>query len=377
MNFKKLIALLMLGALMACGGNDDADDPVKEDPKETPTPDPDPTPDPEPDPDPEPMTFDQLPVAPSAGDGMTWEFQADLSDDFEYTFEATTSRAEFGEGKWYNRYHDQPSGRPNDWTGPGTTIWKHENVTVADGNLRLITTRVPGETKSYPTSGGTRTGTATRLGCITSTKRVLYPVFVETRVKVANAFFASDIWMLSPDDTQEIDILEAYGAQNPRNDQDWFSRRFHISHHVFVRSPFQDYQPKDSSTWQRIDGYEYTSSDWVQIGVYWKSPTDLEYYLNGNLIKVMDNLDTVGGKDGIDPRNYTATPDPSNPGDASLRDPATRTGLSKEMDIIINAEVQSWNADAGRFPSDDEIANSPEDHVLKVDWIRVFKPVAN
>ncbi|WP_246147090.1 LamG domain-containing protein, partial [Seonamhaeicola marinus] len=305
------------------------------------------------------QSFTDIEVPANAGDGLIWEFQEDLSDDFEYEYAGEPNLATFGNGKWTNFYH-------NTWNGPGPTIWRHENVTASGGNLRLLTTRVDGETKTYGASNGNRTDKATRLGCITSTKRVKYPVFVEARVLVANAFFASDIWMLSPDDTQEIDILEAYGAQNPRNEQSWFSERFHISHHVFIRNPFQDYQPKDASTWQKVDGYPYTSSDWVRIGVYWKSPTHLEYYINGNLIKVMDNLDTVGDKHGIDPLNYT-----SPTGNA-----ADRTGLSKEMDIIINAEVQNWNAEQGRMPTDEEIANNQEDHTLKVDWIRVFKPVS-
>jgi len=299
-------------------------------------------------------------IPADAGTDKVWQLEEDISDDFEYEFAGKSTLTEFGSGKWTNFYH-------NAWDGPGTTKWVHENVTVTDGKLSLITSRVEGETKAYNGSTGTLVDKATRLGCITSTKRVKYPVYVETRVKAANAFFASDIWMLSPDDTQEIDILEAYGAQNPRNEQTWFGERFHISHHVFIRDPFADYQPKDASTWQQIDGYPFVSSDWVTIGVYWKSPTYLEYYLNGNLIKVMDNLDTVDGKDGIDPLGYTSASTPPNTSD--------RTGLNKEMDIIINAEVQDWNAEKGRMPTDEEIANYPDDHTLKIDWIRIYKPV--
>ncbi len=352
---KLLVCLTLLVTIYSCSQDSEKEnDPIVPDGKEDPK-----DPDPKEEPDPE-LTWKTIPVPAEAGTGKKWEFQEDISDDFEYEFAGENSLSEFGSGKWTNFYH-------NTWTGPGPTIWRHENVTVSDGNLRVLTTREDGETKSYGGSNGTLTDKATRLGCVTSTKRVIYPVFVEARVKVANAFFASDIWMLSPDDTQEIDILETYGAQNSRNEQQWFSERFHISHHVFIREPFLDYQPKDESTWQKIDGYPYTSSDWVRIGVYWKSPTDLEYYLNGDLIKVMDNLDNVGSKDGIDPLGYTSASAPPNTSD--------RTGLSKEMDIIINTEVQNWNAEAGRMPTDEEIANSPEDHTLKVDWIRIFKLV--
>lgn len=357
-DFMKKIAmfLALTISMYSCSQDSVVEEPEEKENKETPK-----DPEPEPEPEPEPLSWKTIPVPANSGDGKKWEFQEDISDDFEYEFAGENSLSEFGSGKWTNFYH-------NTWNGPGPTIWRHENVTVSDGNLRVLTTREDGETKSYSGSNGTLTDKATRLGCVTSTKRVIYPVFVEARVKVANAFFASDIWMLSPDDTQEIDILETYGAQNPRNEQQWFSERFHISHHVFIRDPFLDYQPKDESTWQKIDGYPYTSSDWVRIGVYWKSPTDLEYYLNGELIKVMDDLDNVGTKDGIDPLGYTSASAPPNTSD--------RTGLSKEMDIIINTEVQNWNAEAGRMPTDEEIANSPEDHTLKVDWIRIFKPVA-
>ncbi|NMH88854.1 LamG domain-containing protein [Flavivirga algicola] len=352
---KTLIYIYIIIFFISCGGNSEEIPPVTETPKEeipkeeekeeTPT---------------EETDFSKIEVPANPGDGMKWEFQADISDAFDYEYPGESKLTEFGENKWTNFYH-------NTWEGPGPTIWKHENTSVSGGNLRLKTTREPGEMKTYDTGNGDKTDKATRLGCITSTKRVKYPVFVEARVKVANAFFASDIWMLSPDDTQEIDILEAYGAQNPRNEQSWFSERLHISHHVFIRTPFQDYQPKDSSTWYKdpTGEYPFWSNDWIRIGVYWKSPTYLEYYLNGTLIKVMDNLDTVGGKDGIDPLNYTSP----------TGNPADRTGLNKEMDIIINAEVQNWNADKGRMPTDEEISNSPEEHTLKVDWIRIFKPV--
>ncbi len=362
----QILALLIVVALLAIScSSDDSNSPA-------------PMPDGGPDPDPDPPVvvedltngedkdFRTIIVPADPGDGFEWEFQEDMSDDFEYTFDGSPTQTNFGEDKWYNFYH-------NAWTGPGPTIWRHENIVVKDGNLRLITTREPGEMKQYNAfvdgMNTQLTDKATRLGCVTSTKRVIYPVYVEVRTRVANAFYASDIWMLSPDDTQEIDILEGYGAQNPRNGQEYFSTRLHISHHVFIRQPFQDYQPKDPSTWYQdpSDSTKFWSNEIIRIGVYWKSPTDLEYYLNGKLIKTMESLDNVGGKDGIDPLGYTAT----TPGDLS-----TRTGLNKEMDIIINTEVQNWNAAAGRMPTDEEIANEPEEHTMKIDWIRIMKPIA-
>lgn len=302
-----------------------------------------------------------IPIPANAGVGKIWKIQPQ-SDDFNYTYNANTSIVTFG-NKWTNFYH-------NAWDGPGPTKWKPENTAVYGGNLNIWASRLAGETKSFTIDcDGDKIVenwnlSATRAGCITSKTRVVYPVYVEARFKIANAVMASDIWMLSPDDTQEIDILEAYGGKATRND--WLAQRIHISHHVFIRSPFLDYQPTDASTWYTGPTKTYWTDKWIRLGVYWASPSRLEYYLDGQLIKVIDNLDNANGKDGIDPLNYTST---SNP-----RTAATRTGLVKEMDIIINMEDQNWNACKGRTPTDSELTNF-DNHNFTVDWVRVYKPV--
>jgi beta-agarase len=292
------------------------------------------------------------PVPASAGTGKQWQIQPQ-SDEFNYNFSATEAAATFG-SKWTNFYHNQ-------WDGPGPTKWRRENTSVAAGQLQIKATRIPGETKTYDVDlnldgiNDQYTSPATRAGCITSTTRVQYPVFVEARVKIANAVMASDVWLLSPDDTEEIDILEAYGGKASRND--WFNQRLHLSHHLFIRNPFTDYQPRDASTWYTGQGATYWADHWLRIGVNWVSPTRLEYYVNGELVKVLDKLKTENGIDGIDPWNFTGG-----------------KGITKEMDIIINMEDQNWNAAQGRQPTDAEITNA-DNHTFKVDWIRVYKPV--
>lgn len=77
----------------------------------------------------------------------------------------------------------------------------------------------------------------------------------------------------------------------------------------------------------------------------------------------------------IDPKFYTNAEELGN----TAKD--TRTGLSKEMDIIINVEDQTWRSspESGLqsetyTPIDSELANV-EDHTFRVKWIRVYKPV--
>lgn len=312
--------------------------------------------------------FARVAVPADPEPGHAWRLNEDLSDDFEYDFSPTPERTEIG-GKWVNHYFR------GGWNGPGTTNWRHENVAVTRGKLWIRATRVPGETedlqhdKDDDGQAETLTLPATRLGCITSLGEVTYPAYVEARVRIANAVLASNVWMLSGDSTQEIDILESYGGRGDDNRADWLSQRLHMSHHVFIRRPFQDYQPHDKSTWYHEPGRRakrgegYWTGRFFRIGVHWKSPTHLDYYLNGELVKTTSGLDDTGDVEGIDPRGYTK--------DASGK----RTGLNKPMRIVINMEAQDWNAVAGRQPTDEELKRK-HDHTFLVDWVRVYQPTA-
>ncbi len=388
--------------------------------------------------------FENIPIAPDPGAGRVWELQEAPSDDFNYTFDASTTRVNFGpagENKWYNTYHDLPNGQPNIFEGPGPTIWRPENLRVDGDQLHVFNTRVDGEEKNQ---FGNEYPYATRGGCMTSLTKVIYPVFVEARVTVANSTAASDVWLLSPDDTQEIDIIEAYGGagiagtvpgetttETGAGRNAFFAARVHLSHHVFVRSPFQDYQPRDFNSFWRRNGISSWGGRTIDIGVYWESPTRIEYYIDGQLVRVLDNdasasevidgsweytyptgLVTAGGETvntnlGNDGRllfntgfragfqdmtqqtcGQFATFDESCLDAAQLAsnisviDPFDYLGnnrrFTKELDIIINTEDQTFqaNANPSRSPNDNEITDMETvDQTMLVDWIRVYKPV--
>ncbi len=294
------------------------------------------------------LDYNELPVPADAGVGMIWEFQ-EISDNFEYNAPGDNKGDNFFD-KWDDFYH-------NNWAGPGLTEWKREFSYVANGHLQMWATRKPSSNKI-------------NMGCITSKTRVVYPVYIEARAKVMNSTLASDVWLLSPDDTQEIDILEAYGAdysESAQSEQSYFSKKIHISHHVFIRDPFQDYQPRDAGSW--YENGTVWNKDFHTYGVYWKNPWHLEYYIDGILVR------TVSGKDIIDPKFFTNATEPGN------TEIDTRTGLNKEMDIIINTEDQTWRSSPAsglqsetRTPTDKELENI-DNNTFKVDWIRIYKPV--
>lgn len=395
--------LLFMGALLfSCSSNEDNDTKPKDDEQidtssETPNINKEPSDDPTITPPPNPKDettnqiiseglkdFKDIPVPPSPGEGMTWEYQNYFSDDFNYDFNSS-SRVSFGvNNQWENWYH-------SNWNGPGLTQWDEDNVLVKDGNLRLITSRVPGEIKTYNNGSNKVEGKATRLGCISSNDQIVFPVYIETRAKIPNTVNACAAWLLSPDATQEIDFMEAWGAENDNRNTGngngtgrnlWES--VHLSHHVFIRNPFTDYQPKTDTHFKRSD-VKIWNDDYHRFGVYWVSPTELHYYVDGKLARSIEGMDNSNGKDGIDPKGYTGVvlKVPGKPNDGAVLDSsgkpvinlANRTGLNKPMNIIIDMEDQDWRSARGATLTDTEILNNKEDLTLKVDWIRVYKPV--
>ncbi|MBM7035375.1 LamG domain-containing protein [Vibrio ulleungensis] len=347
-----------------------------------------------------------LPVPAFVDANMEWQLQSQLSDDFNYTFTPTNNTTtEFGSGKWYNFYHNQ-------WDGPGATYWQPDHVSVDgnEGKLKLRTSRNPSTSKQDKPGVNT--------GCISSNATVQYPVFVEASVSMADISLAAAVWLLSPDDTQEIDILEAYAGNG--NGNGYFSKLIHLSHHSFIRDPFTDYQPRDRNSWWEnttsngplvqgnYDSWgEYSwnngTRQYLQIGVNWINPWHFEYFINGELVRVLyanafatkmndrweysypkvanddlviDGYQTVvtHSTDNGD-FDFAALKAASNASKVSVIDPydfQKGKGFHKAADIIINMELQSWWT---HDPTDSELLDSSGKTTMLVDWVRVFKPV--
>lgn len=338
-----------------------------------------------------------LAVPAEAGAGKRWELQEGPSDDFNYVCEATAERSDFGSGKWYNFYH-------NNWDGPGTTYWQHDHVEVDGEHLVIRASRNP-STKKMGVPG-------VNAGCVTGHHRVGYPVFVEAAVSVANIALASDVWLLSPDDTQELDIIECYGGAGSGNG--YFAEFIHLSHHSFIRKPFQDYQPRDRHSWWKKEGilswgtYCWNGGDrkFVRVGIHWISPFHFEYYIDGERVRVLyhhavatrigetwhythptmkdgkllfeggyQKMATFEEKQGK--FSFQTLKQASEASPVSIIDPynfQNGRGMDKDMDIIINIESQNWHVADGRTPEDSDLADPTRNRML-VDWIRVYKPV--
>ncbi|GEA04648.1 extracellular agarase [Alteromonas sp. KUL17] len=298
--------------------------------------------------------WDGIPVPANPGQGYSWQLQT-LSDDFNYNSTYNNRPTEFT-SRW-------KEGFINAWKGPSLTEWDAGHAWTNGEYLGIQAHQKPNSDNIL-------------MGSITSKQTLQYPVYVEAKVKMSDLTTANNVWMLSADSNEEIDILEAYPSS--RNGQEWFDQRIHLSHHALDHSydPFLDYQPRDEEnvfgTWYWENGRDDWRSDFVTIGVYWRDPWHLEYYINGNWVRTLDKYsysyrNEMGVVESyntnfnvIDKYNYT-----------------NNTGLSKPMHLIINMEQQSWRTDAGVVPNAAELSDANNKNVYWVDWVRIYKPVAN
>ena len=257
---------------------------------------------------------------PNAGENMKWTYQALFSNEFDYAGGKTST--EFT-NNWQDRFF-------NGWTGPGITRYTADQSSIENG-LLVFKAKVD--------------GSVIRTGCVTTKGKVAYPMYMEVRAKISESALASAVWMLNDESTEEIDNLEAFGEKT----RTWGAVRLHLSHHTFIRSPFQDYQPTSDATWY-VDGKgTMWANDYHNYGVLWMGPFSLSYYVDGVLVRTTPENE-------IDPYNYLGG-----------------NGLTKPMHLIISEAAQAWR---GIDYINDASVNDPERSTFRIDWIRVYKPEA-
>ncbi len=294
--------------------------------------------------------WDGIPVPATPPEGRVWELDS-VSDSFNYTSNSSNRGEEFDK-RWNELYI-------NGFSGPSATSYHKDHVWTDDGKLVLHA--------AYD-----NTLPIIYTGCISSKKAFVYPMFMEAKVKQSNCMLANNVWMISQDETEELDMLESY--PNSQTGREWLDARIHLSHHTFIRDPFTDYQPRDEEgvygTWYNEAGRETWQDDYFRIGVLWKNPHHAEYYINGKWVRTIKKnehsfLDSLGNVsehtttfDALDKYGYTGG-----------------TGLSKPQHIIINMEQQEWLSDQGIFPTRDELKDENGQNTYLVDWIRVYNAV--
>ncbi|OHX67171.1 Ig-like domain-containing protein [Flammeovirga pacifica] len=293
--------------------------------------------------------WDGVPIPADLPDGMIWELDP-VSDGFNYESNSSNRGEEFDD-RWNELYI-------NGFSGPSATSYHKDHVWTSDGNL-VIHAAKDNQNIIYT-------------GCISSKKAFSYPMFMEAKVRQPSCMLAANIWMISQDETEELDMLESY--PNVQEDGGWLDQRIHLSHHTFIRDPFQDYQPRDEhgvkGTWYWEEDRTSWHDDWLRIGVYWVNPNHVEYYINGKWVRTMKShehsyLDEKGEVqtvytefDALDKFGYTEG-----------------TGLSKPQHIIINMEQQDWLTALNVWPTDEDLDDANGRNFYLIDWVRLYNVI--
>ena len=262
-----------------------------------------------------------------------WQLKKNNSDNFNYVGKSEA---------FYQKWHDN---HIRGWLGPGATYFSAEHSDVKNGLLVLRASPVPthkqGKTIDY---GNFKSKKTIYAGFVTAKENIEYPVYVEASLKISQLALANNFWMLSDDDRNEIDVTETYG--NTVKSASHMSSNYHI----FKRDPktndmLGDYGHKQGfhETPDKAVFYE----NFHRFGFYWQSPTYMEFYLDGKLVRTLST-------------------------DDDLNDPEGKF-MDRAMRIIFDMEDHVWRARKGITPNTAEL-NDKSKNRMYVDWIRTYKP---
>ncbi|WP_010522804.1 galactose-binding domain-containing protein [Aquimarina agarivorans] len=354
------------------------------------------------------LNFNNRPLPTNLQNIASWELIKNLSDDFNYS---SKQNSKFS-NTWEERYNPDPGFR-----GPGQTRW---NVTNA-GNFSNDYVKLNGgnlEIRSYPGAnnpGGRRNFTDRFVNCgiISSKRTISYPVYMESRIKISNLENSSNFWMLNACDNEEIDVLECYGGAKLRDnngnviggDNTFYTTQMSVNQHIWHRQGVQDHGGETDNcggrdltdfTYQVFFNTSPTNSsapieNWRNgfhtFGVYWASPTEVTYYIDG--VPRFNGNHYVPGR--------IANSLTGSFADARLQCPNAAVLNCETEELLRNVQGRSSGGSAypnrefndptfiildteshgGRALESANNLNNNNLNVMKVDWVRVYRPTFN
>ncbi|WP_440875074.1 family 16 glycosylhydrolase [Thalassotalea sp. PLHSN55] len=276
----------------------------------------------------------QVELPTSLQERGAWQLIEDNSDSFSYTGKT----AEF-----YRKWHDK---HLRGWLGPGATYFSAEHSDVVEGKLVLSASPVPadkqGKVKDY---GKLKSSKKVFTGFVTGKKAIQYPVFIEAKLKISHLALANNFWMLSDDDRNEIDITETYGNTKK------LASQMSSNYHIFKRDPVTNNMLGDYGHVQnhhQTENKDIFNQSYHRFGVYWHSPTYMEFYLDGKQVRILSKEDDLNDLEGL--------------------------FFDRAMRVIFDMEDHVWRAAKGLTPAKAELNNASMNKMY-IDWIRAYKPI--
>lgn len=250
--------------------------------------------------------------------GYRWVIDGATSDEFE--------DKELDENKWYNA-------DPKSWRGRAPGLFEREAVSMADGKLCLTVDLLE---KPVELHGQT----FTHRGAHVYSKATLMPgSYVECSMKANKTFMSSTFWLITTTKdrvgcdrrTTELDIQECIGFPE---DNHTISRMGSNTH---SRSIPEGCNIPAGSVGNNAQIGKKVYEDYHTYAVWWKSPTELLFYLNGEY-------------------KYTITP---------------KAPFDLPLGVKLVCETYDWS----KAPADGGMTGSKADRTTSYEWVRCYNSV--
>lgn len=250
-----------------------------------------------------------------------WKLVKEMSDEFK--------------GKKINDKKWQISGQG--WIGRAPGLFLAENVSVENGKLKVLTTKMEKTVIKHGkefTHGG---------GYVGSRKGATYGYY-ECRLKANKTFMSSTFWLINEGKgiegcdkrTTELDIQECVGQiVNKAEWMKYFDQRMNSNTHSRNIPEGCDYKKGTSKAGADAGGKVY--DDYHVYAVWWKNKNEVLFFLDGKLVK-------------------NVTP----PADFDIK-----------MHLRLVVETYDWNP----VPEDGGMNGSKEERTTSYDWVRSWKLV--
>ncbi|SDW34140.1 Glycosyl hydrolases family 16 [Lutibacter oricola] len=251
-----------------------------------------------------------------------WELVKEMSDEFN--------------GKKLNNKKWQSSGQ--DWIGRAPGLFLPENVKVADGYLKITTTKMP---KTIVKKGREYTHGG---GYVGSREGMTYGYY-ECEMKANKTFMSSTFWLYNNREdgegcdkrTTELDIQEAVGQITGDDYEDLKKFKNHMNYNTHSRGVEAGCNVKKDIVGGKALADSNVYDEFHVFGVWWKSKDEVLFFLDGKFVAKV-------------------TP----PADFNL-----------PMYLRMVVETYNWNP----VPADGGMTGTKEDRTTLYNWVRSWKLV--
>lgn len=253
--------------------------------------------------------------------GKRWALVDELSDDFD--------GSELNKSKWQNTDSSRWIGRP-----PG--IFKRDSVSVADSELRITNYELD-EPEWHNGNVFTHAG-----GHVISRTAGQVGYYFEARMKANKTFMSSTFWLINYRNEQtgcnqrttELDIQECVGQVT--TSASW-AQSFDESMHSNTHSRNVSCNDPTGSRGNNVSTGGKVWADYHTFGAWWKSPTEILFFLDGNFV-------------------YSVTP---------------YADFDIEMYIKLVTETYDWNP----VPADGGMNGTWTERTTFYEWVRTWELV--